>query len=227
MKSKASDNKRIAAGQDILEKLSITRTRIEAAARGPAVVTVTSAQATDGTNLLAYGLAQSLAAVGRGVLLVRSEVTPSAPEGRTRSIRAAKSGEPSILDLSDAYSFDAAQAAFAEFRNRYAFTIVDAAVALRNGSALSLVGAADFVLVAVEHGRPSRDADRELASALRSAHANTLGVVTIGRKAIRRFANDAQETKLPVRPSRVDIDLLFDPFEEAVGRGSPLASRLG
>jgi hypothetical protein len=215
------------AGQDILERLSVTTTRIEAAAKGPAVVTVTSAQPTDGTSLLASGLAQSLAAVGRGVLLVRSEAATGSRDGAPRSIRPAKSGTPSILDLAGSYSFDAAQAAFAEFRNRYAFTIVDAAVALRSGSSLCLVGAADFVLVAVEQGRPSRDADRELANALRASYANTLGVVTIERKAIKRFKNDAPETRLGARPARLDIDLFFDPFEEAIGRGSSLASRSG
>jgi hypothetical protein len=215
-------------GQDIVERLSVTRTRIEAAASGgPAVVAVTSARGTDGTNLLAHGLAQSLAAVGRGVLLVRSDPKPAVVENRWRSIRVGKSGEPSLLDLVDSYSFEAAQAAFAEFRQRYAFTIVDAALPLRSGSALSLVGAADLVLIAVEQGRASREEDKELAGALRSARAKTLGVVTIDRKEIRRFADRPPETKVPVRPARVDIDLLFDPFDEPVGRGAPVASRLG
>jgi len=213
-------------GQDIIERLSVTRTRVEAAASGPAVVAVTSARRTDGTGLLAHGLAQSLASVGRGVLLVRSDVKP-ASEQRWRSIRVGKSGEPSLLDLVDSYSFDAAQTAFAEFRQRYAFTIVDAALPLRSGSALSLVGAADLVLIAVEQGRASREEDKELASALRSARAKTLGVVTIDRKEIRRFACGPQQTRLPLRPGRADIDVLFDPFDEPIVRNAPVGSRLG
>jgi hypothetical protein len=218
-------------GPDISKRLNVIGARVEAAASGPAVIALTSARQTDGTDLLASGLARSLATAGRDVLLVNLGVSCAGAEVRVasrwkssidnvRAVRDGRNGEPSLLDLIGAYSLDAARAAFVEFRQRYAFAVVDAPLAHHGGSALSLARAADFVVIAVEQGRSSREDDRELAHALHSAGANTLGVVTIDRKTIRGFQRSAPEARLPVRPANPEID-------EAAGRTTPLASRIG
>jgi len=207
---------------DFIGRLGVTRARIEAAVSGASVLAVTSALRTDGSTFLAAGLAQSLCSVGHEVLLVRmgeGSTTDRTAPVRSRkadrevpvSVREGKSGEPDTLYLGwsgspASYSLEAAQAAFARFRERYAFTIVDATVVLGNGTALSLARAADGVLIALEKGRSGREVDRELAKVLRAAGATTLGIVTIDRRAIKSFSGGSEPATLPLRGSRASAE---------------------
>jgi hypothetical protein len=86
------------------------------------------------------------------------------------------------------------------------------------------------VLISVEQGRSSHEADRDLAATLRSSQVNTLGVVTISRKAIRAYgvAKDsvasgkaAGALHEAARPS------FFPRAEPDDARARTLASRLG
>jgi hypothetical protein len=206
--------------QDIVDKLSVTRAKIEAVTAGPVVIAITSARLTDGADLLGSSLAKSLSGVGRDVLLLCSRATPVAPEPRRIGIREGNDSGPSVIALAGSYSFDAAQAAYEEYRSRFAFTVVCAGPAAKNGSALSLACAADFVLIAVEQGRSSREDDRELARVLNAANAKTFGVVTIDRKTIRDFGRKASEMSFSVFPSRVDLD-------DTVARSASFAAKTG
>jgi hypothetical protein len=210
----------VVTDQDIADKLSVTRAKIEAATAGPVVIAITSARLTDGADLLGSGLAKSLFGVGRDVLLLCSRATLVAPEPRRIGIREGKEGGASVVALAGSYSFDAARAAYDEYRSRFAFTVVCAGSAAKSGSALSLTCAADFVLIAVEQGRSSREDDRELARALSAANAKTFGVVTIDRKTIRDFGRRAHETSFSVFPSRVDLD-------DAAARSTSFAVKTG
>jgi hypothetical protein len=202
---------------EIVEKLSVPRAKLEAATTGPAIIAVTSARPTDGSELLAHGLAMSLASVSHDVLLLNS--TSSARVRGTARIgfRETRDGVPTIANLAPSYSLEAAQLAFEEYRRTFRFTVVSAIRPTENGSMLSLIGAADFVVIGVEEGRSSKAEDRELAEALRAASANVLGVVTIDRAAIRRYGNDAKKSEIR--------DYRFD-REEATAQGTQRASAI-
>jgi len=161
---------------DIVKRLIVTHARIEAATTGPCVLAVTSALPTDGCELLASALAQSLLLAGHTVLLVR---------------------EP--LESRDSHSLASAKAAFEVYRQSYDYTIVAASAALSNGGALALTRSADFVVIAFEAGRTARDADRELARTLHATGAALLGVVTLERKTIRSLGKEARAPAPGVR----------------------------
>jgi 50S ribosomal subunit-associated GTPase HflX len=173
--------------QEVVNKLSVTRAKLEAAASGPAVIAVTSARTTDGTDLLARGLALSLASVTEDVLLVQAASNPQMRAKDRLAFASPGHGSPTLAELQSSYSFEDARAAFDEYRKKYQFTIVVAEQPTKNGSVLSLLGAADFVIVSLEDGRSSKAEDKELAALLRSANTNVLGVVTIASRAIARY----------------------------------------
>jgi hypothetical protein len=200
------DTKLDASDQHIVDKLSVTRAKIESAAGGPVVIAITSALVTDGADLLGSGLAKSLFEVGRGVLLLSSRGASAAAEPRRIGLRDGKDSGMSVAAIPGSYSFDAAQASYEECRSRFAFTVVCAGPAANNGSSLSLASAADFVLIAVEQGRSSREEDRELASTLSAANARVFGVVTIDRKTIRDSARKTHEAPFTIFPSRIELD---------------------
>lgn len=188
---------------DIVERLGATRARIEAVAHGPTVLVVTAARATDGSSLLASSLAQSLIRAGHSVLLVRNEAPGSvsqrdaATDAQLR-LMGGTSREIAVIGLAmtgsrDLYSLDSIRTALTGYRERFAFTVIDAPDVLTSGSALSFARAADVVIVAFEDGRGAREADRELATTLKTVGAPVLGVVTMNPKTI---ANGAQKFAL-------------------------------
>jgi Mrp family chromosome partitioning ATPase len=201
---------------EILERLGVTRARVEAAVPRSSVVAVTSALPSDGSGFLAAGLAQSLASVGHDVLLVRTS-GPSSISDRTTPLRGrrnehdGKSGEPDVLNLGRdgapaSYSLESAQSIFERFRERYAFTVVDAGNVLDDGTALSLARAADAVLISFEQGRAGRDADRELGKVLKSAGAKMLGVVTVQNRTMDSFTTVPEPASLQARTTRADVE---------------------
>jgi receptor protein-tyrosine kinase len=184
---------------DIVERLGATRARIEAAVDGPTVLVVTSALPTDGSSLLASALAQSLIRAGHSVLLISSEANANARPGQNAGIQhlaplrlpGGTNNEVAVLGLAmsgsrDLYSLESIRTALAEYRERFAFTVIDAPGALSSGSALSFARAADIVVVAFEDGRAAREADRELAKTLKVIGASVIGVVTLDPKTIAR-----------------------------------------
>ena len=215
--------------KDIVEKLSVTRAKLEAVMTGSAVIAVTSARVSDGAELLAHGLAMSLASVTRDVLLLGLPASTRIRGNDRIGFRDARDGVPTVSNLAPAYSFEAAQLAFEDYRRHYRFTVVSTVRPTQNGSMLSLIGAADFVVIGVEEGRPSKPEDKELAEALRSANANVLGVVTIDRKAIRRYgaesgaAREIPDLRFSEEPHPVGRAMRFDREESTVPRG-PRAS---
>ncbi len=191
--------------QEIVNKLSVTRAKLEAVATGPAVIAVTSARLTDGTDLLAKGLAMSLASVTPDVLLLHA---PSSSQLRVKDrfeARPLGNGAPTVAELQSSYSFEDARAAFESYRKSYRFTVVVAEQPMKNGSMLSLLGAADFVVVGLEAERASKPDDRELAQLLRSANANVLGVVTISSRSIAQYNASMKNSIRDLRKTDVVI----------------------
>jgi Mrp family chromosome partitioning ATPase len=198
---------------DIVERLIVTRARIEAAVTGPCVLAVTSALPSDGSAVLASALAESLILAGHSVLVVGD---PALPEGR--AISPATTLAVSV-PRRDSQSVDSMKAAFEVYRQSFEYTIVDASVALASGSALAFTRAADFVIVAFEEGRAAREADRELARTLRATGAALLGVVTLERNTIRSFG---KQRLAPAPAIRAGTQL-----DDGAKRGSALSSTVG
>ena len=191
--------------QEIVNKLSVTRAKLEAAASGPAVIAVTSARLTDGTDLLARGLALSLASVTQDVLLLHSASSSQIRVKDRFEARPLGNGGPTVAELQSSYSFEDARHAFEGYRKNYQFTVVVAEQPTKNGSMLSLLGAADFVVVGLESERSSKPEDRELAQLLRSANANVLGVVTIASRSIAQYNASTKNSVRDLRRAEVII----------------------
>jgi hypothetical protein len=119
----------------------------------------------------------------------------------------------------DVYSLDAIRTALANYRERFAFTIIDAPEALSSGTALSFAGAADLIVVAFEDGRAGRPVDRELAKTLAAVGGSVLGVVTIDPKTLASLAKKPAVQKAP----RIGTSL----SDDAARRKSVLSSMSG
>lgn len=206
----------------VVERLDLTRARLEAELTVPAIVAVTSATPRDGTCMVATGLAHGLAAVGHRVLLVNGNVEAPMLGGVTKpSVRAdydllsyvvqGTTGSPSVLTLdapgaAGACSGETASPTFARFREHFAFTVIETAALPTSGMALSLACAADSVIIALKQGRGPVDADQDLMKVLRAAQAAILGIVTTQPKMLRAFeAYQKAESRRPT-PMRSFVD---------------------
>ena len=194
----------MATFDDIAEALSIPRSRIEAAATGPTVITVTSATAGDGKSLLAYGLAHSFGRVGHSVLLVdgNEQATGYCPIPPAPQLSALADYDlngyivhkghhrPSLLNLASpgvkaTCSKENVLGSFGLFRSKFAFVVVEIPLLSESGTALSYASCSDGVILALRKGRAATRADRDLVEVLRSAAVPILGVVTENPKHIK------------------------------------------
>ncbi len=224
---------------EIVDRLDLTRARLEAEITTPAVIAVTSATPRDGTSMVATGLAHGLAAVGHHVLLVDGNVeAPTlgdvrpAPRLSARAdydvlsyVRSGTSGTPSVLALvgpgvAASCSRETAEPTIARLREHFTYTVIETAALPRSGMALALACAADGVIIALKQGRAATDADQELVKILRSAHASILGVVTTQQKMIRAF----EAYQAPLERVSVPLRPLAD---EPVRNGASLGVRVG
>jgi len=222
---------------DMVAKLEVTRTRIEAEVSKPAVLTITSATERDGASLLATALAYGLERVGHAVLLV--DASSTVPTGNQRPVmKAVSAGDVDVLtfvregarnapdhvslDSGTASSRETVNAMLARFRSKYAFTIISAGVPMEDALALSLTAAADHVLIAFEDGRSARSADREFMRILESVNASPLGVVSVSPRSIREFKGGISGS-LNAAPAPLAIRHL----DENVAKSSALGVRAG
>ena len=189
----------------IVQRLDVTRARIEAEVDVPGVIAITSAARGDGKSLVATGLAYGLAGVGHSVLLVDGNAdgfnasgAGSAPKldvlpfDILQYVTPGVRGEPSRLALTapgvvTSCSVEAVQATFARLRSHFEYTIVDTAVLVQSGMAVVLTSEADGVVIAFKQARAALQADREFVKVLRSSQTPVLGVVTTRGQAIRDF----------------------------------------
>lgn len=221
----------------IVNRLDLTRARLEAEMTTPAVIAVTSATPRDGSSMVATGLAHGLAGVGHRVLLVDGNVdaptlakSTSAPKLSARTdydvlsyATPGTNGAPSVLALNApavaaSCSRETAEPAAAQFRQHFTFTIIETAALPQSGMALAFACAADGVIIALKQGRAPSDADRELIKVLRAAQASLLGVVTTQHKMVREFDGYRRSSQRGSTPMRSHVD------EPAMG-GTPLGVR--
>lgn len=206
---------------EIVERLDVTRARIESGVSEPTVIAITSAKVGDGKALLATALAHSFSSVGYRVLLVGAnqyaplvEGVRSAPKISDRPefdilayAKPDSKGGPDVLELTapgvaGSCSKESTDATFARFRANYPFTIVYTSVLAQSGVAFSFVSSSDQVVLAFRTGRAADDADRKLLELLKSADATVAGTVMMDRRAIRAFET---ERKGSLQPARLNL----------------------
>lgn len=175
----------------LVERIDITRARIEAHISGAAMVHIASTRVEDGAHALATVLAYSFAKTGQPTLLVESVPdTASGTAARGGSfagdvfskIRAGKDGAPDRLLVGDlgSRSVNDIKELFAKLRTRFAVAITSNSLA-ENGGAVGLAALSDIVVISVKKNRTSRAADRQLSDALRGMNAPVMGVVMVDR----------------------------------------------
>lgn len=187
----------------IVQRLDVTRARIEEEVIAPGVIAVTSAARGDGKSLVATGLAYGLAAVGHSVLLISGNQNTNSgavfapkssdvPFDLLSVVAPGVRGEPSRVSLTSpeliaTCSVENVQAAFARLREKFAYTVVDTGVLVESGMAVVLTSESDGIVIAVKAGRGASEADRDFVKVLQSAKKPVLGVVTTQQKAVRAF----------------------------------------
>ena len=172
----------------LVERIDITRVRIEALLDGASMIHVASARLEDGAHALATVLAYSFASTGQATLLIEPASDPSSKIARNSSlpsdvfakIRPGKDGEPDRLRLNDvgARSVADLKELFAKLRGRFAIAITSNSLA-ENGGAVGLAALSDVVLISVKKNRTNRGADRQLSEALKGMNAPVMGVVMV------------------------------------------------
>jgi hypothetical protein len=173
--------------EDLIERVEITRSRIESQLTGASVINVASARADDGASALATVLAHSFARAGYPTLLLEGRGVPPQPQFASTSlvegdvlskVRLARQGGPDALrlDALGARSVAETKRAYAMLRDRYAISVSSHSLA-KNPGMIGLASLADVVLISFRKGRSPRDEDRVLAELLRGSSAPVLGVV--------------------------------------------------
>lgn len=174
--------------EKLVERIDITRVRIEALLDGASMIHVASARREDGAHALATGLAYSFAATGQTTILIETPSDAASKSARNTllasdvfaKIRPGKDGEPARLRLSDvgARSVADLKELFAKLRGRFAIAITSNSLA-ENGGAVGLAALSDVVLISVKKNRTNRGADRELSDALKGMNAPIMGVIMV------------------------------------------------
>ncbi len=176
------------------------RVLIEREVASPAVIVVTSATATDGTSLAAFGIADSLAASAHRTLLVRaladdgsSSVTPLRKTGDDH-------GAPQPIGENGLLTIDAIEEGITAttssesvndilrgLRESFAYVVVDAGALPKRPIVSLLAGFSDATIVALRSGRSRCADDAVVARAIQANAFPVIGVVATAKAAIEAF----------------------------------------
>lgn len=187
----------------LIDRIDITRSRIEAQVQGAAIIHVASARLDDCAHTLAAVLAYSFRRTGQTTLLVESVAAKAGKPGSRGSsddlfarIRPGIEGEPDRLDVGNIGAWSAAdiKALYALLRSRYAITITAHSLA-EQGGALGLATHSDVVIVSVKTNRGACAEDRQLNDALRASNAPIMGVVMLDNDAERTLSTLKRDAK--------------------------------
>ena len=179
------------------EHFSALRVILEARIPNPAVITVGSATAGDGTEFVAFGIADSLAAAGYRTLFLRNASESAASNAGLRlaedlhTPRMLGSNGLFTMDaiderISSSTSREAIGSTLKRLRAEYGYVIVDAGILSQREISGVLAGLSDGTLLALRKGRSRTIADKALAVMIDSL--NVLGVVSTSRSSLDAFA---------------------------------------
>jgi len=200
-------------------KYQLLRARIESDLASPAVILVTSALPGDGKSVTASGLADSLARVGRRVVLVDDGAASRAfGQSADASETAAFPIVSLPLDARDPSAQSDTIGAFVRgLRKKFEFAIIDGAAFTRSSVPVVLAGLADGVLLTVRLGRAHSEDDLLMCRTLEPAKANVLGVVAVSSETIAAF-----KPLLAPRSETVDLTTLRGGLKRRAATGEQI-----
>ena len=175
-------------------RFEMLRAKLESALRAPAVIGFTSANADDGKEAAARGLADAFVLAGYATLLLDARVAASSGayaaqrptlEESGRSINAERrSGELCLLVVDDLFvqqktSKRQIETTLSMLRTKFDYIVVDLDLGLTTAFAESMVQTVDAVFACVRKGRRASPADAQLALALDRIGEHFVGLVTL------------------------------------------------
>jgi len=157
---------------EVNEGFRILRVRVADQVAMPTIVVVTSALRYDGATYVACGLARACAEFEHRTLLIDAHGNEA---GAIEFLRGTETPLLSVRGLFRESANENVAVTLQKLRAEYDVVVVDAPPVPNSSLALSLAGAADGVIFAVQFGRKQTPADEEMVSVL--ADHRILGVV--------------------------------------------------
>jgi Mrp family chromosome partitioning ATPase len=173
----------------------LLRVRLEQEVALPSVIALTSATPEDGKEIVARGLAHSLAICGYSTLFIDTALAertvPMLPRGlaieeigRRQSPADAATGRLAVLTLDDVTlqrttSLRAMNATLDILRSNFDYVVISTEFGMSTAFGTAVTAGADAVLVSVKTGRRETKNDDGLASALDRIGPRFLGVVAL------------------------------------------------
>jgi receptor protein-tyrosine kinase len=191
----------------LTDQFQMLRARIETSMKAPYALLISSALPTDGKNVCAHGLAESLAGAGHRTLLVDLDHdSPSAlglPAVKSFPVLRDEAGIRSHISIDPKTGVSFLSLAGSELRAsastehvatllgtlRHSFDaiVIEAASLLSSGIGVIFATQCDAVIVTARENRSVCSQDRALMELLEREEAKFFGVVSLSGKAISRF----------------------------------------